>query len=112
MQVSTVTATPDGVLHVTGLDAAGETITATGWVSATTQHFAPADYYPAGTMLAANAARPDVVQDVGDHLVPGATPQPMTQVEIGEYALRLLREVHGAPAVPVPVPFVEPAAPA
>lgn len=83
------------VLQVTGTDAAGNEITAQGWVSATTNHYPASDY------------------DADGNLAAGATPVAMTATEVWQYAHRLLREQNrdaDVPAVPVPVAFAAPPA--
>lgn len=64
-------------------------VEATGWVSATTNHYDPDAY------------------DEDGHLIADAKPRTMTAAEVGEYALSLLTPAAPA-ATQVPVSFVVP----
>lgn len=73
-------------LLVRGRDADGNELEATGWVSATTNHYEPGSY------------------DEDGNLFVDARPRAMTAEEVGTYALGLLG-VDVAAAAPKPVPF-------
>jgi hypothetical protein len=66
----------DDRLEAVATDDAGNEYRATGWVSATTNHFDPHAYGDDG------------------HLDPKAEPRQMTAAEVGEYALSLILEQH------------------
>lgn len=99
MEITEIVNCGDDLLRVTATLDTGDTITATGWVSATTNHYDPAAY------------------DVDGNLVAKATPRAMTPTEVGEYAQQLVLDQHPqlAAAVvdrqstPEPVAFVAPA---
>lgn len=94
LTITSVDALPDDTLVVTAHDDNDTLFTATGHVSATTNHY-DADLY-------------------GDdgHLLPDAKPRAMTADEVGAYALALLQEQNPElrpAATPEPVAFAAPA---
>lgn len=97
------------VLHVTATDSDGNELTATGWVSATTNHYDDDAYYPAGSTVAQDGVDESGValppRDVSGQLKPEAVPRAMTPAEVGEYAKRLVLEQNQDPdATPAPAP--------
>jgi hypothetical protein len=94
------------VLLVTAHDEDGNEVTATGWVSATTNHYDAGDYYPAGSELPQDGVDelgdPLPPLDVSGHLKPDATPRAMTPAEVGAYALQLLAEQNPTPEAVAP----------
>jgi hypothetical protein len=102
VQITDVLDAGDDVLLVRAVDADGNELEATGWVSATTNHYAPSAY-------SKDAETDELVRDAK------VEPRAMTPAEVGEYAKRLMLEQHPeldataqTKAAPVAIAFVEP----
>lgn len=95
IQITSVQDIGDDVLRVTAtyteplVDSVGEqderTVTAFGWVSATTNHYDDDAYEKRNV---------DEHGVEGKHLKDDANPRPMTAAEVGAYARRLVLEQH------------------
>ena len=90
------------VLLVRATNDDGDTVEATGHVSATTNHYDDDQYADYGERDIAKKTLP--IGSTGRHLKPTAQPRSMTPAEVGTYAQRLLAEQCAPVAVqPEPV---------